>query len=215
MYGLQIRNDDEVSEISEYIGNLSGFDGQNFNSVASAEAPTGYGLSVDNQKIVLHSDDTYRLRLLRSSHERENFDGKFFTAPVPSDVLLLVKAEGESLQLYALDRVSSDDKKGQYGLRLDEQTVAPVQRPVSVETLDIQSDSFSYDPEGRRTRRDNATIYFVMWSGDLFLDFQGLKQVTGASGRFRLRNHDGEKVFSSYPRGIHQEKTVTVYKGIR
>lgn len=214
MYGLQIKNSEEVSEISEYIGNLSGFDGQNFNSVASAEAPTGYGLSVDNQKIVLHSDDTYRLRLLRSSHERENFDGKFFTAPVPS-VLLLVKAEGERLQLYALDRVSSDDKKGQYGLRLDEQTVAPVQRPVSVETLDIQSDSFSYDPEGRRTRRDNDTIYFVMWSGDLFLDFQGLKQITGASGRFRLRNHDGEKVFSSYPRGIHQEKTVTVYKGIR
>lgn len=215
MYGLQIKNGEEASEISEYIGNLSGFDGQNFNSVASAEAPTGYGLSVDNQKIVLHSDDTYKLRLLRSSHKYNDFDGKFFTNPVPSDVLLLVKAEGESLQLYALDRVSSDDKKGHYGLRLDEQTVAPVQRPVSVETLDIRSDSFSYDPKGRRIRNDNATIYFVRWSGDLFLDFQGLKRVTGASGRFRLSNHDGKKVFSSYPRGIRQGSAVTVYKGIR
>lgn len=135
MYGLQIKNGEEVNEISEYIGNLSGFDGQNFNPVVTTEPLSGYGLSLNNEKIILHNDDTYVLREIRRSND---FDWNLvFKDPVPDDRLVLGQIVGNSLRVCALDRISSDSKKGKYGLHSDSRTFAPIQKPSSIRALPV------------------------------------------------------------------------------
>lgn len=223
MYGLQIRNGDEVSEISEYIGSLSGFDGQNFNPVVTTEPLSGYGLAVDNQKLVLHNDDTYVLRQVAES------DGKhwhqLFRMSLPEGSLLLGHILGDYLLIYALDRVTTNDKKGQFGLISDSRIFAPIQKPASIDAIKLTLKTV-VNPIHSQTSKYKYQVerYFIFhknFDNNVFLNFSDLKRNV-----FR-KNLDTAVFFESKPHWLKVtymenldtipdvDATITIYRGIR
>lgn len=218
MYGLQIRNDDEVSEISEYIGNTSGYSGQEgFNPVVTTEAPLGHGLSINGQKIILQNDDTFILRHLRASGDSVNYSNDFFNDPVPPNVLLLVSVEADNLaHLYALDRLSLASKKGQFGLQSDSRIFAPTQRPVIVRTNQMVAEARRGKVlTGYRGEERTFVVKTVGWPENLFANYYDLREAC-KNWRFTVYREGGLAKFQShYLNQDTPSSIIRTYTGIR
>lgn len=241
MYGLQIRNDEEVSEISEYVGNLSGFDGQNFNPVVTTEPLSGYGLSLNNEKIILHNDDTFKLRhIISTSNHTWSHLFTHFRYKTETSEKLVGRFNGQEMHVYALDRVSISDKKGHYGVQLDSQIFAPIQKPVSINTVElIKSTKVNKYPSGSSDHIYQVSLS-LMFNADLnqkFIDFGDLKRIvfgsqpSGASIDYvdclvrTTENYQGQYKIFSYviriayrsddPRLPAVDTTIHEYVGIR
>lgn len=217
MYGLQIRNDDEVSEISEYIGNLSGFDGQNFNPVVTTEAPTGYGVEVNGQKIILQNNDTFVLRHLRTAEASVNYTGNFFNDYIPPNTLPVVRVEADNLaHLYVLDRVNLADRQGQYGLQQDSRIFAPVQKPVTVRTDQMVAEARRGKVlTGYRGEERTFVICSVGWPENLFANYYDLREAC-KNWRFTTYREAGLAKFEShYLNRDTPSSIVRIYTGIR
>nr|DAF17654.1 MAG TPA: hypothetical protein [Caudoviricetes sp.] len=231
MYGLQIKNGEEVNEISEYIGNLSGYDGINgFNPVVTAEPLSGYALAVDKQKIVLQNDDTYILREIGNIGNRKDWPGYYLFYPnndLPKDRKLLARISSRVPHLYALDRVSAEGKKGQYGIKLDSRIFAPIQKPVNINVVTVKHSHWTYGHHVYDSSGDPDLLRAIEFNSDIenkFLDFDDLRRIVvdgGGKGQSSLAyaNFEGNRLDLGYYSNLEQlpdvDMTIREYIGIR
>ena len=229
MYGLQVINGEEVNEIHEYIGNLSGYDGQNFNPVVTTEASSGYGVSVDGEKIILNNDDTYSLRFITNTGNKTDWSWYYLFYPdsdLPKGKKLALISR-KILHLYVLDRVYIEDKKGQYGVKVDSRIFAPIQKSVGVHIVPVKHSHWNkiyraYDSSGYPDL--TRTIEFNSDIENRFLDYDDLRRIVyDGGGKEKSEivgiSLEGRQLEIGYYSSLEQlpniDLTIREYTGIR